>query len=422
MHIRFPTSTLLAGLALVWQALEPAAGQAGAPASELSIAAIMTRDWIGTPPEDPYWSGDGKSIYYRQRRAGSDVVDLYRTEIASGRTERIPPAELGRIEGPDGSWSPDRKLKAFIREGDLFVEERGRRFARQLTRTSDAESAPLVLATGESVAFRRGDAFHAIDLESGLDTTLAELRAAKDPDAPPDTAEFLAGQQLRLFEALAARQADKEELLADDRARRAADPTRSPPPFYLGEKRRILRADLSPSGDAPAGGARGAAPGERRAIPRRGGRQGGLDAGLHHRFWLRRGEEDPPEGRDRGCRISDAAASRPGPADPGRARSRRPSRHRRRSPGRASRRGTGRGAGEGGRSRSRRRDRFASQTCAGTRAGAGSHCSSSPPTTRTAGSRSSRRPHPERRCRQSSRSFTRATPPGSAGASPISVG
>ncbi len=91
MRIRFATSTLLAGLALVWQASEPAAGQAAAPASDLSIAAIMARDWIGTPPEDPYWSGDGKSIYYRQRRAGSDVVDLYRTEVASGRTERVPP-------------------------------------------------------------------------------------------------------------------------------------------------------------------------------------------------------------------------------------------------------------------------------------------------------------------------------------------
>ncbi len=248
MRIRFPTLTLLAGLALVLLPREPAAGEASAPAPELSIAAIMAQDWIGTPPEDPYWSDDSKSIYYRQRRAGSDVVDLYRTEIASGRTERVPVAELGRVAGPDGSWSRDRKLKAFIREGDLFVEERGHRVARQLTRTSDVESAPLVLATGRSVAFRRGDDFHAIDLESGLDSTLADLQIGKDPNAPPDTASFLAGQQLRLLEVLAARKSRKDELLADDRLKRAADPTRPPPPFYLGEKRRILRADLSPSG------------------------------------------------------------------------------------------------------------------------------------------------------------------------------
>ncbi len=116
------------------------------------------------------------------------------------------------------------------------------------------ESAPLVLATGGRVAFRRGDAFHAIDLESGLDSTLADLRTTKDPDAPPtpavpsDAAGFLAGQQLRLFEVLAERKARKEELVAETRARRTADPTRAPPPFYLGEKRAILRADLSPSG------------------------------------------------------------------------------------------------------------------------------------------------------------------------------
>ena len=70
------------------------------PRRALSIAAIMAQDWIGTPPEDPYWSDDSKSIYFRQRRAGSDVVDLYRTEMASGHTERVPVAELGGADGP----------------------------------------------------------------------------------------------------------------------------------------------------------------------------------------------------------------------------------------------------------------------------------------------------------------------------------
>lgn len=226
----------------------PPAGLAGAAAGELDIAAIMARDWIGTPPEDPYWADDGKAVYFRQRRPGSDIADLYRIDLASGRSERVAPAELGRVDAPEGSWSRDRRLKAFVREGDLFVQEAGRRLPRQLTRTADSESAPLVLAAGRSVAFRRGDAFHAIDLESGLDSTLAELRTTKDPDAPPDAGGFLTDQQQRLFEVLAARKARREELLAADRARRAADPTRSPPPFYLGEKREILRADLSPSG------------------------------------------------------------------------------------------------------------------------------------------------------------------------------
>lgn len=239
--------SLVATITICLAGLAPgfAASVADAP---LTLERIMARDWIGTPPEDPYWSDDGKSIFYRQRRPDSEVVDLHRVELASGRSEVVPPAELGRVDAPGGSWSRDRRLRAFVREGDLFVRESGRRSPRQLTRTSELESAPLVLATGDRVAFRRGDAIHAIDLATGLDSTLADLRLAEDPDATPDRSAFLAAEQLRLFAVLADRERRGDEKREAERAARAADPTRPPAPFYLGEGKTILRADLSPSG------------------------------------------------------------------------------------------------------------------------------------------------------------------------------
>ena len=258
MRARFLFSKILTCFALALPALaaaglaeEPVAASgtaSGSAAGGLTIETIMARDWIGTPPEDPYWSDDGRSVFYHQRRAGSDIVDLYRVEVASGRGERIAPADLGKIDGPGGSWSRDRKLKAFVRQGDLFVKEAGRRSPRQLTRTAEEESAPLVLATGARIAFRRGDSFHAIDLDSGLDSTLADLRLAKDPEASPEDPTFLVAQQQRLFEVLAARKASDEATREEGRAARAADPTRPPAPFYLGEGKKILRAELAPSG------------------------------------------------------------------------------------------------------------------------------------------------------------------------------
>lgn len=115
----------------------------------------------------------------------------------------------------------DRRLHAYIRSGDLFVRARGSRSARQLTRTAEEESAPVVLADGR-IAFRRGDDLHAIDLESGLDSTLAELRLAKDPDEKPDRTGFLSAEQLRLFDVLAQRDRRKEEKREADRAYRTA--------------------------------------------------------------------------------------------------------------------------------------------------------------------------------------------------------
>ncbi len=239
--------SLFATITVCLAAFPPGFAQ-GAAEAPLGIERIMARDWIGTPPEEPYWSDDSKSIYYRQRRAGSEVVDLHRVELASGRSEVVPAAELGKADAPGGSWSRDRQLKAFVREGDIFVREGGRRAPRQLTRTGEEESAPLVLTTGRRVAFRRGDDLHAIDLETGLDSTLAELRLAKDPEETPDRSPFLVAQQLRLFDVLAAREQRAEEARAANRADRASDPTRPPAPFYLGPGKKILRADLAPSG------------------------------------------------------------------------------------------------------------------------------------------------------------------------------
>lgn len=239
--------SLLAALTCCLTGLTPGLAQTAAEAP-LTIERIMARDWVGTPPEDPYWSDDGKSIYFHQRRAGSEIADLHRVDVASGRSEVVPPADLGRSDAPGGAWSRDRRTRAFVREGDLFVRENGRRGPRQLTRTAERESAPLVLLSGDRVAFRRGDAFHAIDLATGLDATLADLRLAKDPDEKPDRSAFLVAEQLRLFTVLADRERRSAEIREAERVARAADPSRAPAPFYLGEGKEILRADLSPSG------------------------------------------------------------------------------------------------------------------------------------------------------------------------------
>ena len=47
--------------------LDPGAGLAAIPA-------IMARDWIGTPPADPYFSDDGRALYFEKRRPQTQIV------------------------------------------------------------------------------------------------------------------------------------------------------------------------------------------------------------------------------------------------------------------------------------------------------------------------------------------------------------
>ena len=227
-------------------ALGLAAPAAPAAAAEPTIESIMARDWVGTPPQHAYWSDDGRTIYYERRRPGSERSDLFRIEAGSGRVEPVAERDRGRAEG-DGVWSRDRKWRAWVRDGDLFAKEAGRGAVRQLTRTTEVESDPGFLTAGRRLAFRRGDAFFAVDLDGGTLATLADLRFADDPALP--AAGFLADRERRLFDAVRRRQGLAEEARVAAQETRAADPARPPAPWWLGKGKALLDAALSPSGE-----------------------------------------------------------------------------------------------------------------------------------------------------------------------------
>lgn len=224
-----------------------AGSKPGAADEPLTIASIMRRDWIGTPPTNPFWSDDGKSVYYERLRPGSEVVELHRVDVSSGRDERLEPGEQAGVEAPGGTLSRDRKQRAYVRHGDLFARQMPRGRPRQLTRTAEAESHPLFLSDGRRVAFRRGDRFLAYDLDSGTLEDLADLRLGDDPRPKPVTG-FLGDEQRRLFASVRERIERRDETEARSQKERAEDPTRAPEPWYLGAGQELLEAALAPSG------------------------------------------------------------------------------------------------------------------------------------------------------------------------------
>jgi dipeptidyl aminopeptidase/acylaminoacyl peptidase len=240
----------LASAAAVAAAAAAAAAEPAATARvEPTLQAILGRDFVGTLPESPAWSEDGRAVYYQRRRPGTEIRDLFRVDVASGRTTRVEPEERARVDAAAAAVeSRDRRLKAFVRDGDLFVVDRRRGGLRQLTRTAEAESDPLPLEGGRRVAFRRGDDLFVHDLESGTVSTLADLAFADDPDQPDPDEPWVGAQEERLFRVLAERKARREAARDERRARCARDPSCAPEPWYLGEGRARLASALSPDG------------------------------------------------------------------------------------------------------------------------------------------------------------------------------
>ncbi|MES1210732.1 MAG: hypothetical protein ABUL63_00230, partial [Acidobacteriota bacterium] len=227
---------------------------AAPPSSGVTLEKIMSDpDWIGTPPEDPYWADDSQTVYFERKRTGEAVKDLYRLELDAakgGAPVRVADEERGKVDVAAGDLSEDRAWKVYARQGDLYLKDLRTGAIRQLTRTADVETAPRFLAGDTRISFRRGSSVYLYELPTSLISQPAELRLEKDPkEAEKKEKSFLEEEQLELFDVLKRRKRDREGLRDAAEAEQKADPTRAPLPWYLGEGIEIVQASLSPSGD-----------------------------------------------------------------------------------------------------------------------------------------------------------------------------
>lgn len=234
---------LLAGLVGLTVLPAVAAVPAVAP---LDLKTVMADpDWIGQAVETPYWSVDGRSLYYALKRDGSPVRDLYRVDPASGQGVKLDPAAMAQADGP-AVFDRAHRHAAFILHGDVFVVDLASGRRQQVTRTPQMESAPRFSADGRALQYRDGNDWYSYDLASGVAAPAAILKFADDPQAKQPDA--LGRRQLELFRTLREIKADKQAVRDEDKALDAADPGRAPQPFWLGDKSRAVDTELSPDG------------------------------------------------------------------------------------------------------------------------------------------------------------------------------
>ncbi|MEM8994577.1 MAG: prolyl oligopeptidase family serine peptidase, partial [Acidobacteriota bacterium] len=257
----------LVGLALAGSALAatpavaetvteaPLAGQAITD-GELSLELIMSDPlWIGATPHDPYWSLDGRSIYYERNRPDSDGArDLMRLVLgesargADGDDDRngelVTGADWADVDAAEVAYDAGRTAAVFTRHGDVFRRDLKTGELRQLTRTAARETNPFFTARGD-VAFERGGHFFIRD-GAGLEWQPAAVEEGEDPDGEEPGEDYLSRQQPRLFEVITERQRRRGAERERRETRLIEDPTAPPRTFYLGEDVEILDRFLSP--------------------------------------------------------------------------------------------------------------------------------------------------------------------------------
>ncbi|GAB6196150.1 S9 family peptidase [Lysobacter xanthus] len=231
------TALILAGLA-------PLAAAQTAPRITLEQA-MADPDWIGNAVEQAWWSWDGQSAYYTQKRTGATVRDTFRQPIAGGTAAKVDGAERAGIDGADAVVDASGSRMAFARNGDIFVRDLKTGALLQVTRTDAQESRPQWGPQGQLV-FRAGNDWFAWRAGSGMAQASA-LKTSDDPDKAKKD-DDLRARQLRLIDTLRTDREKRDAAKAQDKAWRAADPTAAPPPAYLGKDVELVDSALSPDG------------------------------------------------------------------------------------------------------------------------------------------------------------------------------
>ena len=217
-------------------------------AQTLTLEQAMAHpDWLGRQPQQPYWSDDSESVYYRRKRISVEQTDLFRVSINGQTIEQIYPEDFSEIDIDSDSISPNGRLKAYAREGDIYVKELRSGDITQLTRTAAIESSPLFTANSDKGFFSRDDIILVRDLGSGLESQAADIRF-EDPPAEEENS-YLNDQQIRLFDIIQL-QAEREDLEEEyDNENQDLDSSRIDLPYYLGENNELIASALSPNQD-----------------------------------------------------------------------------------------------------------------------------------------------------------------------------
>ncbi len=214
---------------------------------ELTVKKIMQGPkYVGNLPGQPWWSEDGKTIYFNWNPENADSDSLYRVDPKAGTPEKVSLADQKNMPSRFGVYTRDYRRKVYTQNGDIFLYDVRRGELKQLTKTSSRESNVTFTQDESGLIFRNGNSLFQWDLASGAITEVIEFKSGKKPPEKPgkksDIEEFLKHEELQLISILKERK-DKRDTSSE--ARKALED--NVPVAYIG-KDRVQNIQLSPDG------------------------------------------------------------------------------------------------------------------------------------------------------------------------------
>lgn len=214
--------------------------------STLTVKEIMQGDdFVGHLPSDPYWSLDGKTIYFNWNPNGAFSDSLYAYQVSSGKIDKVDFETEYNLPADRTTYSKDRSKRIYSKHGDIFLIDNTTKQKTQITHTTARESNPHFTDNERKIAFVKERNIYSWDIASGVLEQVTNFTDIKEKDKQKnDKDKWLYNDQLALFDVLRER---KEK--ADEKERLEKRLTQKSPLKIYTEGKSIYGQTVSPNGN-----------------------------------------------------------------------------------------------------------------------------------------------------------------------------
>lgn len=216
----------------------------------ITLEKIMSDpDWIGRSPERQYWGDDSVSVFYSQKREGSVIRDRWRQALPGNNNSHLKAQKISLEAVYEHDYArrvlnANKDKAAWLSDGNIFVKVLSNGQIRQLTRgVADIRSLQFLL--NGQLAYRSGDNFFSIDLETGLVSLVASWKFDEEPNPVNPPKDYIAQEQQKLIGYIQTRR-DQAKQRGDEKLALLNSPASAPSPFYLSKGYVTNEVKLSP--------------------------------------------------------------------------------------------------------------------------------------------------------------------------------
>lgn len=222
--------------------------QSSLPVSGLTLKKIMADpDWIGRRPESPFWSLNGSTVLFSQKRQFTVVRDLFSYSISTGKTQSVELNELHEASVRNRVYNQQKTIAAWIFEGNLFAKQMSDGVVKQLTRDNQSITN-ITFLDDDRLSYQVQDAIYSIELTSGRTSLLVSWKFDEPVKAVEPSADYIAQEQLKLMQVLRDRRQRKIDTFRHQQDIQNNNASVSPRSFFMPTQHRTVEASISPNG------------------------------------------------------------------------------------------------------------------------------------------------------------------------------